>query len=81
MTSRLRLTSWAAAGLTLSEFDALEARAAELGVIVGALRGRNSLDWCVTVRQGRERMPLRGHGFLYPIICGALDDWESRVPA
>jgi hypothetical protein len=73
----LRLTTMGRAAIARAEEDALEARAAELGVVVGALYSARNSEWVVSVVAGQTRTRLRAHGPLAAILAGALDDFEA----
>jgi hypothetical protein len=74
-SGRIRLTSIAAGRISQEDYDALTARARELGVTAGAIYSSRN-GWCVSVTAAR-RVELRGKGALSAVLGAALDDFEE----
>lgn len=74
---RIGLSPWARAALDPDELDRLEARCADLDVVVSTVK-RGDNGWMVRVA-GRYRTSLVGYGPVSAVIAGALADHEEAA--
>lgn len=65
--------------LSIVEWMTLWHRADQMGVSVIAGRNVRKDCWNVRVIQGARFVKLEGHGPLYAVACGALDDFEAQL--
>lgn len=75
----IRLTSAARDRIGIADYLALQRRADELGVTVGALWHARDDSWVITVKNGSTRTRLRAYGPLAAVLAGALDDYEAAA--